>query len=598
MSAAVDPEGGPEAAEPDDGRSIRWYRALIQNSADMVLVVDAAGRGFYASPSAQRLLGYDVGDWAGRDTWDAVHPDDRAQVGAAFVEVLEKSSLAIPVQFRLLRADGGYMDVEAVASNQLDDDSVGGIVVNLRDIGERVRAETEARRADERYRTLVAALVYGVILADEHGDIVLCNEALEDMFGVPPRRLVGRTLSDVLSSVGSTGVRVLSEDGKPVPEEDHPLLVSLRTGEPCTGVIHAIERPGHPTVWLRINSRPIRGEAGADPVGVAASFADITETKRASADLELALATIERERTFLQVLLDNLEEGIVACDADGRLTLLNPASRRFHGIPDDIDPIGLTPKATGLRQPDGTAMSQAENPLMRALSGEEIRDVELLVENRQGERRVVVANAQALHDQTGAKLGAVVAMHDVSEQKRTEERLAELALHDPLTGVANRLLLDDRLRIALDRIRRAGGGVGVFLLDLDDFKNVNDRHGHDVGDDVLMAVARRLLATIRPEDTVARLGGDEFVVICEVTGGQAEVERIGSRITEALAEPYRLDGHTLVVAASVGGVLAEDAGSEPSKLLSRADDEMYRVKAHRRSARHAGRARGGVDDAG
>ncbi len=195
-------------------------------------------------------------------------------------------------------------------------------------------------------------------------------------------------------------------------------------------------------------------------------------------------------------------------------------------------------------------------------------------------------------------LGAVIAMHDVTEQKRNEERLAEMALHDPLTGLANRTLLAERLQEAIDALARhlpasfAGEpgdqrGVAVFLLDLDEFKEINDALGHDVGDDMLVAVARRLSAIVRPSDTVARLGGDEFVVVCDVESGEDEMLRIADRISTALARPYRIDGRTLSVLASVGGVFADNPDTDPSRLLSRADDAMYGVKWSRRRQRRS-----------
>jgi diguanylate cyclase (GGDEF)-like protein len=230
------------------------------------------------------------------------------------------------------------------------------------------------------------------------------------------------------------------------------------------------------------------------------------------------------------------------------------------------------------------------------MSGEQLRDVEIVLESSNGDRRKVSVNGQALVDDDGRMLGAVVAMHDVTEQKLNEERLAELALHDPLTGLANRTLLAERLQEAIDELARfvpgeseAGGqrGVAVYLLDLDEFKEINDSLGHDVGDDMLVAVAGRLQAIVRPTDTVARLGGDEFVVVCDIESGEEEMLRIADRISNALARPYRIDGRTLTVLASVGGVFADNPDTDPSRLLSRADDAMYGVKWSRRRERRS-----------
>ena len=129
--------------------------------------------------------------------------------------------------------------------------------------------------------------------------------------------------------------------------------------------------------------------------------------------------------------------------------------------------------------------------------------------------------------------------------------------------------------------------MAVYLLDLDEFKEINDVLGHDVGDDMLVAVARRLSAIVRPTDTVARLGGDEFVVVCDIESGEEEMLRIAERISDALARPYRIDGRTLTVLASVGGVFADNADTDPSRLLSRADDAMYGVKWSRRRERRS-----------
>lgn len=572
--------GGPDAGD----RAQRWFQALVEQSNDIVLVLDASGVIRYASPSASRQLGYELPDWEGRTAFDAIHRDDVVEVVQAFEDLVTRVGQQVPLSFRIVRADGTLLDAEAVATNRLTDDAVRGVVINLRDITERLRAERQARAVDERYRSLVSSLAEGVLLADSDAVAVLCNEALEAMFDVPARWLVGRSVPDVVAAASRLGIGVVDEHGQPAPVEEHPLMVALRRATPVTGSVQGIVRPGREVLWLEINARPVFDGDGA-VTGVVASFTDVSAERAAAFRLQRALADLSRERTFLQVLLDNLEEGIVACDSEGRITLVNPASRRFFGMPDDVNPVGRRLSSAGMRHLDGSAMAPEESPLARALAGDAVREAQLVVESRDGVRRTVVANAQALRDVDGRELGAVVALHDVTEHKRTEERLAELALHDPLTGVANRLLLDDRLRRALERLRRGGGGVGVFLLDLDEFKVVNDVHGHDVGDEILRAVARRLMAATRPEDTVARLGGDEFVVVCEVSGGLDEVRLIAERVERTLSEPYQLLHASLAIGASVGGVLVDEPGAEPSKLISQADDEMYRVKAARRRAR-------------
>jgi diguanylate cyclase len=158
-------------------------------------------------------------------------------------------------------------------------------------------------------------------------------------------------------------------------------------------------------------------------------------------------------------------------------------------------------------------------------------------------------------------------------------RLAHLAAHDPLTGLANRALFADRLDRALARARREGRPGALLLLDLDGFKAINDARGHAAGDRALVAVAGRLRGCVREVDTVARLGGDEFLVVLDGVEAAAEARRVAGRIRAALAEPLRLDGDgaPLALGASIG--VAVFAGREaPADLLRRADGAMYVAK--------------------
>lgn len=166
----------------------------------------------------------------------------------------------------------------------------------------------------------------------------------------------------------------------------------------------------------------------------------------------------------------------------------------------------------------------------------------------------------------------------ISERKRLEEQLTHQAFHDPLTGLANRALLLDRLTQALASRARTGDAVAALYLDLDDFKAVNDAHGHQTGDALLRAVTQRLQQSLRAADTLGRLGGDEFAVVVTGASATGEAEGLGRRIAAALAEPFILGGHAIRSAVSCG--IAVAAGNEDAEaLLCRADLALYQAKA-------------------
>jgi diguanylate cyclase (GGDEF)-like protein/PAS domain S-box-containing protein len=175
----------------------------------------------------------------------------------------------------------------------------------------------------------------------------------------------------------------------------------------------------------------------------------------------------------------------------------------------------------------------------------------------------------------------VCVWEDVDERRRTHERLAQLALQDPLTGVANRTLLDDRLAQALHSRDRDGGVVAVLFCDVDDFKSVNDRFGHQFGDTLLEVVASRLSAAVRSGDTVARVGGDEFVVVSlvhDLADADALLIRVGESLGDGIALP---GGSALPLSVSVGMAIADEGVSTSAQLLDLADRQMYAVKRRR-----------------
>jgi diguanylate cyclase (GGDEF)-like protein len=183
-----------------------------------------------------------------------------------------------------------------------------------------------------------------------------------------------------------------------------------------------------------------------------------------------------------------------------------------------------------------------------------------------------------LRDERDQIIGTFGISRDVTAQVNAEKALAHQVLHDPLTGLANRLALMDRLPQALLAMERHPSRLAVMFVDLDNFKEINDSFGHDAGDLVLNEVGRRLSMLARRADTVARVGGDEFVMLCGELDDHAAVRLIGERIIRAIGVPYLESGRDLSVTCSVGIVVTSDVVAEPDRLIRDADVAMYEAK--------------------
>ncbi len=279
-----------------------------------------------------------------------------------------------------------------------------------------------------------------------------------------------------------------------------------------------------------------------------------------------------------EVLLDALPHGVAVVDAHGVVVATNRLWRQAEGGDDLlVQPVGATLLA-GLRDPARTPSAVAEHTadgLARLLDGRGHSfqvQYQLPPDDELAEPRWFLVSAETLPG-----VGLVVTRTETTVHHGVNEVLAELAFHDDLTGLPNRGLLLDRMRMALIRAQRLGLRPLIVFTDLDGFKAVNDRYGHDVGDEVLVEAARRLTHAVREGDTCGRWGGDEFVLVVEL--GQAEAAtKVIQRVVDTMAAPIVLrDGSSHRIGLSIGAVVA-DGNERVEALIATADRNMYRAK--------------------
>ncbi len=277
-------------------------------------------------------------------------------------------------------------------------------------------------------------------------------------------------------------------------------------------------------------------------------------------------------------VFEHTQEGILITDAERRIINLNRAFTRLTGYTLD-DLRGQTPAMLKSGNHD-TAFYDA---MWRSIEHTGEWRGEIWNYKKSGELYPGILNISAVKNGIGRTTHYVAVYADISDLKSTQQYLEKLANYDTLTGLPNRMLLADRLRQAIAHARRQEQLLAVCFLDLDGFKPVNDRHGHGVGDQLLVQVAGRLRQAVRADDTVARLGGDEFVLLLSDLSTVEECERALERIIADLGAPYAVGAHTLRISASIGVAIYPFDDAEPDMLLRLADHAMYRAKQDGRS---------------
>ena len=417
------------------------------------------------------------------------------------------------------------------------------------DITERKLADLALRQSRQMFSAAFESCPIAASIATlADGRFIEANANYERDFGWSKAELIGRTSLQVgfwpSASLRQLWVDELGKHGRLV---DYETVWLDRAGSP----IH---------VSLSSEITELDGE-----LCVLAYVNDISARKRAEADLRIAAAAFESQ------------EGMVITDAGGVILRVNQAFTASTGYSAE-EVVGQTPRLFKSGRHDEAFY----RTMWQTLVSNGAWQGEIWDRRKNGEIYPKWLTISAVKDEAGVVTHYVGTHFDITERKKAEEKIQALAFSDQLTGLANRTSLHERLAQALGMAARNGKQVALMMIDLDNFKTINDTLGHQVGDLLLKEVAQRLTGSIRQTDLVARLGGDEFVIVLADIDEPADAAHVADKILSVVAAPYLLDRNELRTSASIGICLYPDDAGESQDLLKKADAAMYHAKANGR----------------
>jgi diguanylate cyclase (GGDEF)-like protein/PAS domain S-box-containing protein len=510
-------------------------------------------------PAGYRLLSAGSGTEALRllDEHDVqVILSDHRMPGMSGIELLARARAANPDCVRMVLS--GYADIEAITEainhghvykflhKPWDNEQ---LLSNVRDAFAR---HAEARRA------LLFSSIYrnageAIAIFDRHGTIEEVNPAFAALYGAPAEELAGRPAAALAA-------------GAEIDAEQRAILAALRRAGRWRGETWAPRRDGT-SVPIALDLAALRDERG-QITGHVALCTDISERKAR----EIALR--ESEKRFRDIM-EFAPIGMVIVDLDGRLLKVNQSLCDILGYPrEELEGMSFEQ----ITHPDDLAQDLGSRRQLLAGRLPVIR-AEKRYLHRDGHVVWVQLTAALLRDTHGVPQCFDAQVEDITERKRDRERIRQLAYYDALTGLPNRRLFKERLDQALLQALRQERTVAVMFLDLDHFKQINDTHGHDVGDALLKIIADRLAACVRGGDTVARQGGDEFVVVLAEISQPDDAARVAEKLAAGVAQPLAIGALTLAPTASIGIALYPTHGRDATTLMRHADAALYAVKA-------------------
>ena len=521
--------------------SAEMAQALLRCAGTGVYIVQN-GKFRYVNSLFLELTGYSEPELLGKYSLDLVHPEDRETVRKKAIDSLKGGS-SLPFEYRFVKKNGEIIWVlEKVTSTEYK--GKRATVGSFLDI-------TERRQAEERFQDLfenASDLIQAVV---PDGSFLYVNRAWRLTLGYSEDEIAHLSLLDIVHPESQAHCMEMFQ--------------RVMAGENVYGVEAVFVAKGGKQITVEGNVS-CRFEEGK-PVSTRGIFRNVTEHKR----MEEALKQSEEKyRTILQ----NMEDAYFEIDLAGNFTFFNDSMCRALGYSRE-ELMGMDSRACTAQE---DAEPTYENLAEMYRTGEPGKTISLKFVRKDGGIRFSDTRISALLNEKGEIVGFRGIGRDVTERRRLEQKLDEMATHDPLTGLPNRLLLNDRLAVGLTQAQRNDTRLAIMMLDLDRFKDVNDTLGHGVGDQLLRAAGERMTGLVRKSDTVARMGGDEFVLLLPQIAKIEDVTKVAHKILEAFRKPFVFGGHQIYTTTSIGIAIYPQDGEDAETLLKHTDTAMYWVK--------------------
>jgi diguanylate cyclase (GGDEF)-like protein/PAS domain S-box-containing protein len=589
LGAAVFDHGPLDALSP-----------MGQNSTDVMIVLDATGTVTYANPSALEIFGITFEEGVGTSSFNYLHPEDLPRVMSRFAELLQSPGATFNDTIRTVTENGEVRELEIVSTNRLNNETVTGIVVNGRDVTERKNLTRALQTLTQGNQVLVRATEESLLISE------LCQTIVTS--GAYPLAWVGYLEHDEAQSVtpvASAGLTLYLDEvrfswgdnewgrgptGLAARSGTMQVLRDIRDAQDCAAWQEPAERFG-----LRAGCVfPLKVDGAV--LGVLTIYAsepgafgptELTLLGGLCDDLAYGIGRLrdadrlarneallhETDQRFRLAFEDNLAPMSFA-DLNDRIIAVNDAFVEMVGFPRE-ELIGFDSKPfTYIEDVGITEVSRG-----RAITSADGHDRYVKRYQRKDGRVIVVEVSRSpARDAAGKTIYFFFSERDITEEQALTDQLSHQALHDPLTGLANRALFDDRLSQAHARVVRQGGMGAVLLLDLDDFRGVNDTHGHLVGDQLLITIAHRFERSMRASDTLSRFGGDEFLYLAEGISSREEAEQVAAQLLEILASSFSFEDVHLDQHASIGIVVFDATSKDASEFIQNADVALHEAK--------------------